>query len=112
LVLQQVLLHRAERLLAGASTMLLEGNIYALALIVRGHYEATAVLGYLCHRLESFEETNIDFVKFAHNVVSVFLGGKHSDRFVKAPEPPDTLTCIERPKYISVRIYPLGQKVV
>ena len=31
--------------------MLLENNIYGLALIVRGHYEATAVLGNLCNRL-------------------------------------------------------------
>jgi hypothetical protein len=96
LVLQQVLLHRAERLLAGAGTMLLESNIYALSLSVRGHYEATAVLGYLCNRLESFKATNIDFTKFAYNVVCVFLGAKHPDHFTKAPDPPNILTCIEK----------------
>jgi hypothetical protein len=54
-VLQQVLLHRAERLLAGSGTMLLENNIYGLALIVRGHYETTALLGYVWHRLDSLK---------------------------------------------------------
>jgi hypothetical protein len=88
LVLQQVLLHRAERLLSGASSMLLESNIYALALSVRGHYEATAVLGYLCNRLESFTATNINFAKFAYNVVCAFLRAKHPDHFSKAPDPP------------------------
>jgi hypothetical protein len=96
LVLQQVLLHRAERLLSGASILLLESNIYALALSVRGHYEATAVLGYLCNRLESFTATNIDFAKFAHNVVCAFLGAKHPDHFSNAPDPPNILTCIEK----------------
>jgi len=96
LVLQQVLLHRAERLLSGASTMLLESNIYALALSVRGHYEATAVLGYLCNRLGSFAATNIDFAKFAYNIVCAFLGAKHPAHFAKAPDPPNILTCIEK----------------
>src|SRR5713101_8364705 len=67
-VLQQALLHRAERLLAGAGTMLLENNIYGLALIVRGHYEATAVLGYVCNRLESLKAGNIGFDDFASNI--------------------------------------------
>jgi hypothetical protein len=96
LVLQQVLLHRAERLLSGASFMLLESNIYAVALSVRGHYEATAVLGYLCNRLESFTATKIDFAKFAHHVVCAFLGAKHPNHFSKAPVPPNILTCIDK----------------
>src|SRR5438105_12097776 len=76
--------------------MLLESNIYAVALAVRAHYEATAVLGYLCNRLESFTATKIDFAKFAHNVVFAFLGAKHPDHFSKAPDPPNILTCIEK----------------
>ena len=101
-MLQQVLLHRAERLLAGAGTMLLESNIYALSLSVRGHYEATAVLGYLCNRLESFQATNIDFAKFAYNIVCAFLGAKHPNHFTRAPNPPNILSCIEgAEKYLS-----------
>jgi hypothetical protein len=96
LVLQQVLLHRAERLLAAAGTMLLESNIYALALSVRGHYEATAVLGYVCNRLESLKATNIEFPRFAHDIVCAFLGAKHPNHFAKAPDPPNILTCIEK----------------
>jgi hypothetical protein len=76
--------------------MLLESNIYALALTVRGHYEATAVLGYLCNRLQSFTSTNIAFAKLAHNVVCAFLGAKHPNHFSKAPDPPNILTCIDK----------------
>ena len=57
---------------------------------------ATAVLGYLCNRLESFTATNIDFAKFAHNVVCAFLGVKHPDHFSKALDPPNILKCIEK----------------
>jgi hypothetical protein len=95
LVLQQALLHRAERLLAGAGTMLLENNIYGLALIVRGHYEATAVLGYVCNRLESLKAGNISFGDFAFNVAYEILGAKHP-QFSKAPNPPNIMTCIEK----------------
>jgi hypothetical protein len=77
LVLQQALLHRAERLQAGAGTMLLENNIYGLALVVRGHYEATAVLGYCCNRLESLKAENIKFMDFALNVAYEVLGASH-----------------------------------
>jgi hypothetical protein len=94
-VLQQILLHRAERLLAGAGLMLLENNIYGLALIVRGHYEATAVLGYMCNRLESLKAGNISFEDFALNIACEVLGAKH-DQFSRAPDPPNILTCIEK----------------
>jgi hypothetical protein len=95
LVLQQALLHRAERLLAGAGTMLLESNVYGLALIVRGHYEGTAVLGYVCNRLVSLKAGNIPFEDFALNVAVAVLGARH-EQFAKAPNPPNIMTCIER----------------
>jgi hypothetical protein len=103
LVLQQALLHRAERLLAGASTMLLENNVYGLALIVRGHYEATAVLGYVCNRLESLKAGNISFDDFALNIACEVLGARHP-QFAKAPNPPNILSCIEKAdKYLDAR---------
>ena len=103
LVLQQALLHRAERLHAGAGTMLLENNIYGLALIVRGHYEATAVLGYVCNRLESLKAGYISFEDFAFNVAYELLGAKHP-QFAKAPNPPNILTCLEKAdKYLDAR---------
>jgi hypothetical protein len=104
-VLQQALLHRAERLQAGAGTMLLENNIYGLALVVRGHYEATAVLGYFCNRLESLKAGNITFDDFAWNVAYEVLGAKHP-QFAKAPNPPNILTCIEKAdKYLDTHCF-------
>ena len=102
-VLQQALLHRAERLLAGAGSMLLENNIYGLALIVRGHYEATAVLGYVCDRLKSLKAGNISFADFALNIAYEVLGARH-EQFAKAPNPPNILTCIEKAdRYLDTR---------
>jgi hypothetical protein len=94
-LLQQALLQRAERLLSGAGTMLLENNIYGLALIVRGHFEATAVLGYVCNRLVSLNSGNISFDDFALNIAYEILGAKHP-QLAKAPNPPNILTCIEK----------------
>ena len=95
LVLQQALLHRAERLLAAAGVTLLENNIYGLALVVRGHYEATAVLGYVCDRLESLKDANIEFERFTYDIARAVLGAKHP-QFANAPDPPHILTCIEK----------------
>jgi hypothetical protein len=95
LVLQQALLHRAERLIAACGSMLLENNVYALALIVRGHYETTGILGYLCNRLNSLKEGKIKFEEFAYNAARAVLGAKHS-QFTKAPNPPNILTCIKK----------------
>ena len=95
LVVQQVQLHRAERLVAGIGTMLLEANVYGLALAVRGHYEATAVLGYVCDRLNSLKAKNIKFDEFARQIAYLVLGAKHS-QFRKAPNPPNILNCIQK----------------
>jgi hypothetical protein len=95
LVIQQTLLHRAERLIAACGSMVLENNVYGLALIVRGHYETTGVLGYLSNRLNSLEEGKIKFEEFAYNAACAVLGAKHS-QFAKAPNPPNILTCIEK----------------
>ncbi len=94
-VLQQVQLHRAERLIAGIGTMLLENNVYGLALSVRGHCEATAVLGYMCDRLHSLKAKHIEFDNFALNIACAVLGAKHH-QFPKAPNPPNILECIAK----------------
>jgi hypothetical protein len=54
------------------------------------------VLGYLCNRLDSFMVGNIDFSQFAYNTVCSFLGAKHPDHFVKSPNPPNILTCMDK----------------
>src|SRR5438105_4465149 len=51
--LRQMLLHRADCLLVGAGPMLLARNVYGLALLARGHVEATAVLGFFCDRIDT-----------------------------------------------------------
>ena len=91
MVLQQVLLHRSERLLTGAVTMVCKNNIYGLTLLVRGHY----VLGYICDRLESVKHRNLEFPDFAFDIASTVLGAKHC-QLRKAPKPPNILTCIEK----------------
>ena len=105
LVLQQLLLHRAERLITGAGTMLRENNISGLALLVRGHYETTAVLGYVCNRLESLKVGNISFQDFALNIAVEVLGARNP-QFTKAPKPPNILTCIDiADKYLDAHCF-------
>jgi hypothetical protein len=97
LVLQQALLHRAERLIAACGSMLLENKVYGLALIVRGHYETTGVLGYLCNRLDSLEEGKIKFEEFAYNAACAVLGAKHSQSPRQSHHPAPVLTHIRLP---------------
>ena len=42
-------------------------NVFGLALVVRGHVEATASLGYFCKRINSFNRGNISFDRFEHD---------------------------------------------
>jgi hypothetical protein len=94
-VLRQALLHRAERLIVSSGTMFLDKNIYGLALIVRGHVEGTAVLGYFCNRVQSFAAGNIPFEKFDEEAADTIMGAKH-DLFSKAKAPKNILTMIEK----------------
>jgi len=94
-VLRQALLHRAECLLGSSGTILLAKNVYGLALIARGHLEATAVLAYFCNRLDSLSKGNINFERFEWDVADAVMGAKH-DLFSKANAPPNITTCIEK----------------
>ena len=94
-VLQQALLHRAVKLMVSSGTMISENNLYGLALMVRGHFEATAMLGYFCHRLKSFAAGNIPFDDLAWNIASAAMGAKH-EPFEGAPPPVNIMTCIEK----------------
>lgn len=104
-VLQQVQLHRAERLFAAADPLLLDRNIYALALVVRGFYETTGIVGYFCNRLESLAQGNIEFENFAWNVADAIMGARH-DQFSSARPPLHILTCIEKAdKYLDKHLF-------
>ena len=111
-LLQQVLLHRAERLLASSGTMLLENNVYGLALIVRGHCETTAVLGYFCSRLESLAAGNIRFEEFEWNIADAVMGAKHP-QFTEARPPLNILTCIEKAdKYLDKHFFEAKERML
>jgi hypothetical protein len=93
-LLAQALLHRAEHLLVSSGTALIDKNPYALALLVRGHVEATAVLGYFCHRVRSLARGNITFEQFSEALQNTVMGGKH-DLFAKTGVPKSIVTMIE-----------------
>jgi len=93
-LLQQALVHRAERLMIATGQMFDSKNLYSLALIVRGHIEAVALLGYFARRLDSLHKGNIDFERFEEDIASGLLGAK-DDIFDKAKAPVNILTCLE-----------------
>ncbi|GAF92697.1 unnamed protein product, partial [marine sediment metagenome] len=76
LVLRQVLLHRAIKLLLGSLTALSDDNIYSMALSIRGHFETTAALGYLHNRLNSLSEGNLEARVVDHDICTQLLGTK------------------------------------
>jgi hypothetical protein len=91
-VLQQVLLHRAERLLASAGTLILENNPYGLALLARSQVEGTAVMGYVCNRLESLKLGHINLNDFAWHIGAMVVGSRNPqlERLTNAPRPPNS----------------------
>lgn len=104
-LLALALLHRAESLMSATGAMLAAKNVYGLALIARGHVEATAVLGYFCKRVDALTKGNIDFERFEKDIANGLLGAKH-DLFSKADSPVNVLTCIEQAdKYLDVNLF-------
>src|SRR5262249_35539765 len=93
-LLKQALVHRAERLMIAAGQMFDSKNLYGLALIVRGHIEAIALLGYFARRLNSLHKGNIDIERFEDDIANGLLGAK-DNIFDKAKAPVNILTCIE-----------------
>jgi hypothetical protein len=111
-VLGQALLHRAEKMIVSSGTMIGENNIYGLALMVRGHLEATAMLGYFCERLRSFAAGNVPFDDIAWNIAGAALGAKH-EQFAAAPQPINTMTCIEKAdRYLEANGFPAGKRMI
>lgn len=94
-VIRQVQIHRAERLIASSGTMLAERNIYGLVLLIRGHYESTAIIGDLCDRVSSFLKGNISFETIIFDIAHTMMGAKH-EFFAEMPDPINILTAIEK----------------
>jgi hypothetical protein len=104
-LLKQVLVHRAERLMVAAGQMFDSKNLYGLALIVRGHLEAVALLGYFARRLSSLHEGNIGFERFEEDIANGLLGAK-DDIFDRAKAPVNILTCLEHTdKYLDAELF-------
>jgi hypothetical protein len=59
-LLEQALVHRADYLMIATGQMFDSKNLYGLALIVRGHIEALAMLGYFARRLDALHNKNIE----------------------------------------------------
>ena len=111
-LLKQVLVHRAEQLMTGTGAMLTQKNLYGLALIVRGHIETLAVLGYFTRRLDSLTKDNITFEQFEQDIANGLLGAKH-DLFDKAGAPVNILTCVEHSdKYLDAELFQEKKEMV
>ena len=77
--------------------MLVAKNVYGLALVARGHLEATAVLAYFCDRIDALSKDNIKFEKFEWDVaVNGRYGGAKHELFAKANSPQNIMACIEK----------------
>jgi hypothetical protein len=108
-VLRQALLHRAECLLVGSGQMMLAKNVYGLALVARGHLEATAVLAHFCNRLDALSKGHIQYETFDKDVANAIMGAQH-ELFDKADFPKNIMTCIEKgDKFLDDNIF--GKKV-
>ena len=76
LVLRQILLHRAIKLFEGAFNALLDGNVYLMALSIRGHFETTAALGYLHSRLNSLSQGTLEASTVHKDIIAQILGSR------------------------------------
>lgn len=94
-VIGQAQLHRAERLMASSGTMISQRNLYGMALLIRGHFESTAILGYFCNRVSSFIGGHIAFDTVTAEISRATTGGRH-ELFEKMPEPISIMTAIEK----------------
>jgi hypothetical protein len=91
----QTSLIRSINLVKGFATLLGNNNTHSLALIVRGHLETTALLGFLCDQLIAHQENRLSFDGFHDKIAAIMLGHSGSD-FEKAPKPINVMTMIEK----------------
>ncbi len=105
-VIGQAQLHRAERLIASSGAMISERNVYGLVLLIRGHYESTAVLGYLCERVSAFVKGNIPFETVIFDISHSMMGAKH-ELFAEMPDPTNIMTAIGKAdRYLERSAFP------
>lgn len=111
-LLKQVLIHRAGQLMKSADVLLYQKNLHGLALVIRGHIETLAVIGYFTRRLDSLQKDNITFEQFQTDIANGLMGAKHS-LFDKANAPVNILTCVEHTdKYLHAEVFGEKKKMV
>jgi hypothetical protein len=93
-VYRQVLLHRAIFLFEGALRAAVDENLYSMVLNIRGHFETTASMGYLCRRLQSLKNGDIPTETVDRNLCAQLLG-THQGRFQAAHKPINILSAFE-----------------
>jgi len=75
-VVRQITLHRSLFLFEGTIQALQSKNAYSMALNIRGHFEATAALGYLHRRIDSLNKGNITAVDLDRDIRSQIMGSR------------------------------------
>ena len=96
ILLQQVLVRRAERLTVSCGTVLADQNDYGVALLVRGLLETAAVLGYACSRAAGLTGDFNEVAAYGEIVKSLLFGSRdEADRDV-FPRAVNIMTCIDK----------------
>ena len=91
----QASLTRSINLILGFTTLLGNNNTHSLALLARGHFETTALLGFLCDQLIAYEKARLTFEDLHDKVAAAILGHSGSD-FKDALKPINVMTMIEK----------------
>jgi hypothetical protein len=95
LLLRQMLLHRAIGTFEGATIALRENQVYSMVLSIRGHFETTAALGYLCARLNSLAKDNLSREAVDRDICTMLLG-RRDGSVIEAPEAKQILSLLEQ----------------
>mgnify|MGYP003382528630 CR=1 FL=1 len=91
----QASLTRSINLIIGFTRLLGLNNTHSLALLARGHFETTALLGFLCDQLIAYEKARLTFEDLHDKIAAAMLGHSGSD-FPDVLKPINVMTMIEK----------------
>jgi hypothetical protein len=104
-LLKLALLHRADWLMRATGQMFDSKNIYGVALTVRGHIEAVALLGDFARRLDSLQKKNLEFERFEEDIAAALMSAKDAI-FVAAKAPVNIMTRLAHTdKYLDAELF-------
>jgi len=101
--IEQSVTHRCIYLIDAAITQIEDQNSYALALILRGHMESVALMGYFCHQLNALINGSVSMSSVREKLFSAMMGSSHGD-IPNAPCPINVLKCIDRSDLVLARL--------